>query len=196
MIKYHISTKASNEKKVQHGENHFQLSSNNRYPDDKYDRWWYNNTNSAWSAISTNATINYAEEEFEVPSRVLQTAAATKSTNQQFVINWSSDNTSTKFSYVLHFYEVQDTSKTGSRDFYINFRGTQNFTVPYPGSIGKAWVRFLVEGFTDYNVSLKASPNSTLPPAMNAFELYEVATLGIPTYDKDGNFLNQFIINV
>ncbi|XP_078175112.1 putative LRR receptor-like protein kinase At1g51890 [Carex rostrata] len=163
-----------------------------RYPDDKYDRWWLNNTyDSTWSAISTNASIDYVDLDFGTPSRVFQTAAATTSTNQPFVIYWSSKDTTIKYYYILHFYETQDTSKTGSRDFYISERGNQLWDSPYPGSRKGGWVAGPTTGFTYYNVSLKATANSTLPPAMNAFELYTVASVGATTYAQDVAAINS-----
>lgn len=47
----------------------------------------------------------------------------------------------------------------------------------------------------EYNVSVKATSNSTLPPLLNAFELYVIRpATGITTYSEDGIFYHSCLI--
>ncbi|KAJ3707704.1 hypothetical protein LUZ61_011409 [Rhynchospora tenuis] len=121
-----------------------------RYPDDKYDRWWSTNDTSWLTYISTSSAVT-PDQEFETPSLVMQTAAATLSTKQPLFLNWTSIH-STEF-VILHFAEIQDNIlKTDRRD-----------------------------------ITLEATSNSTLPPLLNAIELYGSAPVPAgPTYAPDG----------
>jgi Malectin-like domain len=164
----------------------------NRYPDDNHDRWWLNYTfNSAWRDISTSSTVDYSDPEFEVPSVVMQTAATTSSTLQPLSLHWSS-NKSTRYYFILYFYEIQ-TPLTGRREFNIFVNGKKSFDEPTIPSMPQnwLWVSHWWSGDTDYNVSLVATSNSTLPPLLNAFEQYTVGPVSISTYANDGMFSDQ-----
>jgi hypothetical protein len=41
-------------------------------------------------------------------------------------------------------------------------------------------------GSAQYNVSINATANSTLPPFINAVEIYSIVSAGVGTYSEDG----------
>ncbi|KAJ1688237.1 hypothetical protein LUZ63_019627 [Rhynchospora breviuscula] len=74
----------------------------------------------------------------------------------------------------------------------INFWYTVNTSSPsYPEIIVMAAADYLEVCFTNYNVSMVATSSSTLPPLLNAIELYTVAPLWGPTDAGDVAAINR-----
>lgn len=118
----------------------------------------------------------------------MQTAVTTSSVQVPLIINWRS-NKRTKYYFILYFYEIQ-TQLTGVREFDVFINGARAFTEPIILH-SWAWSAHWWSGFTEYNVSVEATSNSTLPPLLNAFEVYTVAPVEVlSTYDKDGKFFS------
>jgi Malectin-like domain len=157
----------------------------NRYPDDLYDRFWWSYTKRTWKDISTTSTIAL-NSDFDVPLGVMQTAAITSSIPEPLFINMTAG---TKYSthYVLHFAEIQNMSSTDRREFNISVRGylMEKGYIPLPQ---KYSMEVYIDGSCiDYSVSLDATSNSTLPPLLNAIELYKIILpLQVPTDGADG----------
>ncbi|XP_078149484.1 senescence-induced receptor-like serine/threonine-protein kinase [Carex rostrata] len=156
-----------------------------RYPQDKYDRWWTKETLNGTIEISSNSTIEADPD--ETPAIVMQTAATTSSTQQPLNLYWNVDDKSSTYYWIFHFYEIQ-ASPTGQREFDLLINGAM-------GSkkiIFQTWYRITLQrsGFINYNVSLVATSNSTLPPLLNGYELYKIAPVGVPTYSEDVAAIN------
>ncbi|XP_078149608.1 putative LRR receptor-like serine/threonine-protein kinase At1g51880 isoform X2 [Carex rostrata] len=154
------------------------------YPQDKYDRWWFPETLTGTIDISTNSTL-VPDVDFEPPSVVMQTAATTSSILKPLNINWTVDNKSTTYYWILHFYEIQP-PLIGRREFDTLMNGKKVLnepTIPQTSHWTTIWWR----GVTNYNISLVATSNSTLPPLLNAYELYKIAPVGVTgtTYSAD-----------
>ncbi|KAF3328436.1 putative LRR receptor-like serine/threonine-protein kinase [Carex littledalei] len=153
------------------------LGSNNslvlRYPYDEHDRLWYSYTESSWNAISTGFSIEGFT--FEVPSLVLQTAVVPSTANSSIDITWSTSNKSTMFFVVLHFAEIQIVQNTSLREFYVYANGEQPLKDPVPLKyLTPGYVSYTIRGQKNHNVSLKNSASATLPPILNAYELYTI----------------------
>jgi hypothetical protein len=91
---------------------------------------------------------------------------------------------------ILHFSELQKLRPGTARQFYININGIlaldNGFTPDYLYSDPVHSTRAF-HGFQQYTVSLNATPNSTLPPVLNAIEIFSVLpTTGVPTVAQDG----------
>jgi Malectin-like domain len=165
----------------------------NRYPDDSFDRWWWNSTlNSAWSYISTSSKIEEIDIDFGVPSIVLETAATTSSIQKPLSFYLTTD-LSTKYCFFFYFHEIQTPSTTSRREFNIYVNDYYLFGKPIIPSTHKYnydwvryWVRYRGSGHSNYNVTMVPTSNSTLPPLLNAFELYTVASVDISTLPNDG----------
>lgn len=158
----------------------------NRFPDDAHDRIWLNYTKSSWTTVSTNSSIDGFI--YEVPSLVLQTAAIPSTVNGSIDLGWRAPNNSTKFFVVLHFAEIQILQNSSLREFYVYVNGTQVLNHPVPMIyLNPAYVSYTHTRETDYNLSLKNSPNATVAPLLNAFELYTVLpVILLPTHSGDG----------
>lgn len=166
-----------------------------RYPDDTHDRLWFNYTDSSWKAISTGSDIGGFT--FEVPSPVLQTAAVPSIANSSIDLTWSTSDKLTIFFVLLHFVEIEVLQNTSLREFHIYANGEKLAMEPPPLKyLMTAYYLYTHTGHTNYNVSIKSSPRATLPPILNAFELYTVLQVTmLPTDTRDGISLNFFILS-
>ncbi|XP_042465196.1 putative leucine-rich repeat receptor-like serine/threonine-protein kinase At2g19230 [Zingiber officinale] len=150
-----------------------------RYPDDPIDRVWdlLNSTPRKWNDVSTNSIVrNLPQDSFEVPSVVMQTAV-TPINSSSLVIPWNPlPGYVNQFFLILHVSEILDLSGTNqSRQFNIYVNGLLWLPeIVIPPYLYSGFVYSLVPlpSFPTYNISLQALGNSTLPPILNAFELY------------------------
>ncbi|KAJ3705559.1 hypothetical protein LUZ61_009264 [Rhynchospora tenuis] len=120
----------------------------------------------------------------------MQTAATTLTTQEHLVMNWDSNTimTSSNYCVILFFAEIKDTSKTGRRVFNIYGQGSMiSSNQPViPTLLSSQHIDFNYTDVLSYNLSLEATPSSTLPPLLNAIELYIIAPVrAARTSDKD-----------
>ncbi|XP_064974724.1 putative leucine-rich repeat receptor-like protein kinase At2g19210 [Musa acuminata AAA Group] len=146
-----------------------------RYPFDRYDRIWLPFVAAAgWTSISTNLTVkNYAKDQFEAPSAVMQTAAVPVNASM-LEFSWDfvgSGAPVNEFYANLHFSELlPNTSR--AFDVYINDdKWFANYTPPYLMS-GAIYSTTPLYPSLRYNWALNSSGLSTLPPILNALEVY------------------------
>ncbi|KAB2612920.1 LRR receptor-like serine/threonine-protein kinase [Pyrus ussuriensis x Pyrus communis] len=149
-----------------------------RYPDDIHDRIWnYLENQGAWTNLNTSSTIN-SEFEYQTPSVVMGTAATPKSSNDAFNIFWgSSDDTEVHHVY-LHFAEVEKLQPNQSRQFNITTNGELCHGTLAPDYLSTTTIFCTAESLggsgVQNNFSIIKTGNSTLPPILNAYEIYEV----------------------
>jgi Malectin-like domain len=118
----------------------------------------------------------------------MQTAATSASTGESLDFSWSADNKSTIFYAVLYFSEIQSVVSPAFREFDVLSDGYLNAT-EVPQALYTEWLSYIHTGNTEYYLSLVATSNSTLPPLLNALELYIlIPATGLPTYSGDGKF--------
>ncbi|XBJ06922.1 hypothetical protein VPH35_012507 [Triticum aestivum] len=162
-----------------------------RYPDDPHDRLWYPWFDATiWAEISTTERVyGVGDDLFEVPWKVMQTAIVTRNASENIWFGWESldaeprDDDPSRPGYIaiLHFAELQllNASNGELRQFYINL----NDELAYPTGftpehlISNAIYDTKPSRHSGYNFSINATANSTLPPILNAVEVYYV----IPT---------------
>ncbi|KAL6620562.1 hypothetical protein ACP70R_035701 [Stipagrostis hirtigluma subsp. patula] len=157
-----------------------------RYPDDPHDRFWFPWVNSeSWSSISTTKTVqNIDGDLFDAPSKVMQTAVTPRNESGNIEFYWDPEpqpkDPTPGYVGVLHFSELQVVPGNAVRQFYINLNGKpwypKAFTPEYLYT-DASYNSNPVRGFTRYNISINATANSTLPPIINAVEVFSV----IPT---------------
>ncbi|KAG6526596.1 hypothetical protein ZIOFF_016588 [Zingiber officinale] len=150
------------------------------YPADPLDRLWDPWSPPQWNNVSTNSTVqNIYLDLFEVPSVVMQTAVTPINSNSSLAISWHPlPDYVNQFFLILHISEILDLSGTNqSRQFNIYANG-----IRWPGDINIMTPPYLYSAAVysllplpsspTYNFSLQALSNSTLPPILNAFEIY------------------------
>ncbi|TVU20529.1 hypothetical protein EJB05_36742, partial [Eragrostis curvula] len=164
-----------------------------RYPDDSHDRLWIPGMDPKWTTISTTEEVrNFDNDMFEAPSKVMQTAATPRDVSGILEFNWDSQKRPNDQSpgYVanFHFSELQ-ILKNDVRQFYINRNGKlwyrEAYTPPYLKS-DAIYNDNPSRGIDRYNISLNATANSTLPPIINAVEVFTViSTTTVATDSQD-----------
>jgi hypothetical protein len=172
-------------------------SANNRYPFDPHDRIWQSYGDiAAWTNITTAATIDVSNSNSSGEPSVVVQSAATPVNGSQLDFSWSpdhylnNDNDNTAYLLLLYFAELQLLQSNVLRRFDIlvdgaSWNGSQSYSPKYLSA--EVVERMVVQGSGQHTVSLVATPEATLPPILNAFEIYSVRQMtGIATDNGDG----------
>ncbi|CAD6269786.1 unnamed protein product [Miscanthus lutarioriparius] len=150
-----------------------------RYPFDPYDRLWqaYGDID-AWTNITRPVDVSNISSFHTLP--MILWSAATPVNGTQIDFAWSSDssinNDNTSYLLLLYFEEVQRLPSNAVRRFDIlvdnsTWNGSQRYSPKY---LSSELVKRMVLGSRQHTVSLVATPDATLPPILNAFEIYSV----------------------
>ncbi|KAJ9128839.1 hypothetical protein P3X46_034424, partial [Hevea brasiliensis] len=133
-----------------------------RYADDVYDRAWtpYHFLNGA--EINTSQTIDSQTQNiYQPPSVVMSTAATPANANENMTLSINMEDSTLKFFVYMHFSEILKLKANQFREFNISFNGAY-------------WVGPVVP---QYLYTTTAYKRSTLPPLLNAIEIYYVLQL-------------------
>ncbi|XP_058004065.1 putative leucine-rich repeat receptor-like protein kinase At2g19210 [Hevea brasiliensis] len=148
-----------------------------RYADDVYDRAWtpYHFLNGA--EINTSQTIQ-AQNIYQPPSVVMSTAATPANANENMTFSINMEDSTLKFFVYMHFSEIVKLKANQSREFNISFNETQWFGPVAPQYLYTTTV-YSLSALTaeQYQFSLHKTERSTLPPLLNAIEIYYVLQL-------------------
>ncbi|KAG6530389.1 hypothetical protein ZIOFF_012619 [Zingiber officinale] len=166
------------------------------YPDDPLDRWWPPNPSISplLKNVATNSTVrNLPQDSFQVPSVVMQTAV-TPFHGSSIVIKWDSlaGDDVNQFFPILHISDILDPSGSNlSRQFTVYVNGLRwvggIMTPPYLYSAA-VYSLAPLPSFPTYNISIKALTSYTLPPILNAFELFRtMSNASVASDAGDGN---------
>uniref|UniRef100_A0A0E0EQ01 Protein kinase domain-containing protein n=1 Tax=Oryza meridionalis TaxID=40149 RepID=A0A0E0EQ01_9ORYZ len=167
-----------------------------RYPDDPRDRGWRPWIDTTrYVEVSTTKTVQNVEKDmFEAPSAVMRTAITPRNASDSIELFWTTDPSAAAsdpppgYIAIMHFSELQLVQGNAVRAFNISLNDqwldigmTPDYlyadasfnTVPFRGS-------------SRYNLTFRATANSTLPPIINALEIFSVIpTTNVPTDAKD-----------
>ncbi|KAK3135030.1 hypothetical protein QOZ80_5BG0413750 [Eleusine coracana subsp. coracana] len=166
-----------------------------RYPDDPHDRFWIPWVDTTkWATISTTKrALNIDDDKFEAPSKVMQTAITPLNASQNIQFYWDPEpqpkDPTPGYIGILHFCEVEQLSSNETRQFYVNLNGglwyPKAYSPPYLQT-DATYNSNAARGFTHYNVTLNATATSTLPPLINAVEVFSViSTTEVGTDSQD-----------
>jgi hypothetical protein len=173
-----------------------------RYPDDPYDRKWYPiNDTTNWEIIQTDKRVmNYDNDLFDAPSKVMQTAATPRNASddirfQLYYFDTQSKYLSSGCIPILYFSELEPRLGTNVRQFYVNINDKlwypKVYTPPYLYSDAIYNTNLYGRGNTQYNVTINSASNSTLPPIINAYEVhFVISTANNGTDSQDGMDIN------
>ncbi|GMN37086.1 hypothetical protein TIFTF001_006524 [Ficus carica] len=157
-----------------------------RYADDVYDRLWSPFAQDSWTAVNnsiTNKDFSRLKNIFELPLAVLTTAYTlsgdSNKTGNDMGIQWKSVNLTSKYYLYMHFTELQELGSNQSRSFNIFINGNLGYghLVLQKNSITTIFSSSF-EGYVTpdsegkIQVWFNKTENSTLPPLINAMEIY------------------------
>ncbi|KAM3411930.1 hypothetical protein ACQJBY_003540 [Aegilops geniculata] len=163
-----------------------------RYPQDPHDRVWIPWADpKEWTEISTTKQVDSDYDDFEVPTAVMQTAVTPLNASMKLDITWDPvpqpHDLSPGYFIIMHFSELQLPPSNALRQFDININGVRlsdDIRLFYLG-VG---VIYNEKPYRDgnYNISINATANSTLPPILNALELFSImSTTNFGTDSRD-----------
>lgn len=163
-----------------------------RFPFDIFDRVWSRSYNVEDSAqLSTRFTVNtYYQNKYRPPSEVMRTAATPRDPNDPLNIRLPPSNDSNAQHHIyMHFAEVEKLQPNQFRRFNITRNGD-----PFYGSVTPSYLYTATIssskafGGQQNNFSILKAENSSLPPILNAFEIYKVKEFSeLDTDQEDGN---------
>ncbi|CAL4894507.1 unnamed protein product [Urochloa decumbens] len=164
-----------------------------RYPDDPHDRVWAPWIDAAaFDVISTtNKVLNIEDDLFDAPSKVMQTAITPLNATKPIYFYWDSKpqlrDPTPQYVAVMYFSDLQLLPNNSVREFYVNVNGE----LWSPGGITPDYLRSNAvysevpfRASARYNVIINATANSTLPPFINAFEVFSIISTTNPTTDS------------
>ncbi|KEH27246.1 putative transferase [Medicago truncatula] len=159
-----------------------------RYQDDVYDRIWFPLKSSSWKSISTSSKIDVSGDGYKPPFEVIRNAATPRNENDSLEFSWISDDRNLKFNVYLYFAEVEKLNKTQLREFDVSWNGSPLIKSIIPRYLQATTVfnsKSLVAN--EHRISIQKTEDSTLPPILNAVEIYVVRQLdALPTSEEDG----------
>ncbi|KAJ8464782.1 hypothetical protein OPV22_027334 [Ensete ventricosum] len=162
-----------------------------RYPDDAYDRFWTPFSNLPyWFNINSSETIQRNPgDEFQVPGAVMATAV-TPSDNTSLLLLMSSKPGPVRPEYYvyMHFadFDAPSPNRTRLFDVYVNNElEASNFQPNYLLSTHIS-LTYDLRPAVEYDIDLNHTGGSTLPPILNAIEIYTLLSLpDTTTYEND-----------
>ncbi|TKY44537.1 LRR receptor serine/threonine-protein kinase [Spatholobus suberectus] len=163
------------------------LNGSGRYEDDIYDRIWSPYNSSSWDIVSTSSAINVNGDGYRAPFEVIRTAARPKNGSDSLEFAWTPDDPNWKFYVYLYFAEVEQLKKTQLRKFNISWNGSPLFESIVPRYLYATTLsnsKSLVAN--EHRISVHKTNDSTLPPILNAVEIYVARQLdALATFEQD-----------
>ncbi|XP_019455620.1 PREDICTED: probable LRR receptor-like serine/threonine-protein kinase At1g05700 isoform X2 [Lupinus angustifolius] len=159
-----------------------------RYSDDVYDRIWMPFGLNLWTQVSTSLSNNdLTQSVYEPPAIVMSTAATPINPSAPLTLSWHANNENIQFKLYVHFNEVQTLQPDETRSFNItlNDKYWYGSMVPSYQNVSTIYSPLTLSGVTEYQLSLSKTETSTLPPIINAIEIYIVKDLSQPETEQD-----------
>ncbi|KAL5576856.1 hypothetical protein UlMin_018555 [Ulmus minor] len=154
-----------------------------RFKDDIFDRLWSPFRADIWRPLNTSLknVNNINKNSYEQPFTVISTAYSAR--NRSFMgLSWKPDNITSEFYFYIHFMELQVLQRKQSREFNISINGELWYGPFAPSYLNATTIYSVGSGITaDRNgriqILLNKTKNSTLPPLINAMEIYQLKEL-------------------
>ncbi|XWS12027.1 hypothetical protein CRYUN_Cryun37aG0055200 [Craigia yunnanensis] len=150
-----------------------------RYKIDEYDRPWWPYTGQNWSRLNSSLPIDSKNNDFKPPSVVMETAAQQKNKSTPLSLYLQTINQTDKFYVYMYFAEVEKLQANKFRQFNISLNG-QHWSGPHSPVYLEATTVYKTSPLTgevEYEFLIYKARNSSLPPIINALEVYKVNEL-------------------
>ncbi|KAL0857373.1 hypothetical protein Bca101_062527 [Brassica carinata] len=149
------------------------------YGADVFDRIWLPYNSENWSRISTNNSVDN-DNGLQVPENVMATASVPTDPDAHMNISLTGLYQTSRFYAFLHFSEIQELNPNDTREFKVMYNGRLIIEPFKPKSF---YTDSFIRGELGPNAngqctfSLQKTASSTLPPLLNAMEVYIVNSL-------------------
>ncbi|KAH9665573.1 protein kinase domain-containing protein [Citrus sinensis] len=146
-----------------------------RYPDDVYDRIWSPYRSLRWESITRRSDSTFFENDWQLPLTIMRTAVrpANASINS-LSFYWKTSTPESQYYIFLHFAEVEGRQENQTREMSIYSNGKLWYGpfVPYTFFTTTLVSIYPSKGSERIDFSINKTENSTLPPILNAEEIY------------------------
>ncbi|RHN39168.1 putative transferase [Medicago truncatula] len=144
-----------------------------RYKDDVNDRIWFPFQLNEMKRLSTNEDL-LGQGSYKLPAIVMSTAAIPVNASAPLQLEWETYNVNDRFYLYMHFNEVEELAANETREFNITVNDKFWFGPEIPGYRSVNTISSIrpLTGAKRYQISLYKTENSTLPPILNAYEVY------------------------
>ncbi|CAN6812286.1 unnamed protein product [Brassica oleracea] len=147
------------------------------YPDDAYDRLWSRlSPSSSLTYISTTSDVSDGGN-YNIPKAVGQKAAIPTNASLSLLIQWTPESSNDQYYVYLHLAEIQDLQANETREFSVFLDGNRLSDPIIPKKFEITSMQSLNPrtcGGEECSLKLTRTQRSTLPPLLNAFEIYRV----------------------
>ncbi|VVA93743.1 unnamed protein product [Arabis nemorensis] len=158
-----------------------------RYGSDVFDRVWTPYNFESWSQISTNQTVKVGNA-YQPPEIAMVTASVPTDPDAPMNFTLVAGSRTTRFYFFMHFAEIQELNSNETREFNIMFNDKHFFGPFRPINFTTTSVynptEFVVDANGKYTFSLQRTGNSTLPPLLNAMEIYLVTLVPLQETER------------
>ncbi|WJX86275.1 hypothetical protein P8452_68607 [Trifolium repens] len=149
-----------------------------RYKDDIYDRIWEPSfLYSHLTQLNTSLNNDDLQNDYDIPAIVMSTAVTPINASAPLQFGWPANSGNEQYYAYLYFTEVEKLEENETRAFHI----TVNDKLWYTSSVIPEYQSVLNIGSTEpltgarsYIFSFSKTENSTLPPILNAIEVFKV----------------------
>ncbi|XP_077217307.1 putative LRR receptor-like serine/threonine-protein kinase At1g05700 isoform X2 [Tasmannia lanceolata] len=151
-----------------------------RYPNDTLDFIWSPYNLPSWTSIFTLSEVKDLYGQFSAPSMVMSTAVRPANESSDTLnFSWTTDNPSLQFHVVDHYAELEVLKENEVRDFMDCGTGVFCYGPFSPDYLvaDAIYTKDTMTGQDHYSVSVIKANDSTLPPILNAIEIYALKRL-------------------
>ncbi|WJX86271.1 hypothetical protein P8452_68604 [Trifolium repens] len=154
------------------------INSEYRYKDDVYDRIWFTFQPDHMKQLSTSLNNDdlLTQNDYKPPAIVMNTASTPVNVSAPLQLYWDADDVNDQYYLYLHFNEVENLAANETRTFKITVNGDLFYgsMTPRYQTVDTIYSTKPLTGATRYQISLSKTGNSTLPPIINAIEIYKL----------------------
>ncbi|CAL5195562.1 unnamed protein product [Lathyrus oleraceus] len=157
-----------------------------RYKDDDYDRVWFPFKWDEMKKLSSNEDI-LTQNIYKPPGIVMSTAITPFNVSAPIQFSWSSDDVNDQYYFYLYFNEVEKLAESETRAFNIIANGKLLYgpEIPAYQRVHTILSTAALTGAGRYIFTLEKTDNSTLPPILNAMEVYKLIDFSLSETQKD-----------
>ncbi|XVF25075.1 hypothetical protein REPUB_Repub13aG0182500 [Reevesia pubescens] len=156
-----------------------------RFSGDIYDRVWWPYQTTNWTQTTTTSIIDNGQNDYQPPLLAMRSACIPANASQPLSFSINSTDPNAQYYVYMHFAEIETLEANQSREFNIYINDKYWFG-PYSPTRLMADTIFSPAALSAGQISMERTTNSTLPPIINAIEMYTVQEfLQLQTVDTE-----------
>ncbi|CAH8361698.1 unnamed protein product [Eruca vesicaria subsp. sativa] len=161
---------------------------NVRYPNDVSDRIWIPNFDEKnWKEVTTDLNVNTSNG-YNLPQVVMASASTPKSDFAAWNFTWFLSPSTTQFYIYMHFAEIRTLQANETREFSVSVNGNHINESYSPKTLSTETLSYSTPQQCEDGkciVELLRTSKATLPPLMNALEIYTVIDFPLLETNQD-----------